>query len=181
MADGRRVIEVSVGELRAVAGFGVGCAWGVLGIFEGEQVGDRRVRASIEAARGFAEGGERTKGMREGAWGAMRAGREAREAGCWAAGEAARAGMAAAGAGFLHPLAKATQVKHIVGAGAYAARAAELAAGDDRTVGAREVERLAGLAGAVVRAVLRRYPAAPAGGGRAGELMRELDGRLRVR
>ena len=51
----------------------------------------------------------------------MRAAHEARGAGHLAAAEAARAAMAAAGAGFLHPLAKATQVKHLLGSAAHAA------------------------------------------------------------
>jgi hypothetical protein len=50
-------------------------------------------------------------------------------------GDAARATLAAAGAAFPHPLAKATQVKHVLGSAAHAARAFELAPGDDPTVG----------------------------------------------
>jgi hypothetical protein len=79
----------------------------------------------------------------------------------------------------LHPLATATQVKHILGAAAHTARAKELAAGDDRTVGAEHIEQARRKAGAEVVEVLRRYPAAPGGGGRVGELMRELDHALR--
>jgi hypothetical protein len=41
-------------------------------------------------------------------------------------------------AAYLHPLADAHQVKHILGAAAHAARAAELVAGDDRDVGAEQ-------------------------------------------
>jgi hypothetical protein len=87
--------------------------------------------------------------------------------------------MSAAGAAYLHPLAKATQVKHIVGAGAYAASAAELVAGDDPTVGAQHVEQAARRATPVLVEVLKRFPAAPGGGGRVGELMRMLDADLR--
>ena len=87
--------------------------------------------------------------------------------------------MSAAGAAYLHPLANASQVKHIVGAGAYAARAAELVASDDPAIGAKYVERAAERATPVVIEVLKRFPAAPAGGGRVGELMRMLDANLR--
>lgn len=60
-----------------------------------------------------------------------------------------------------------------------AARAFELDAGDDPAVGAGYVEKTAGLAGPVVVEVLKRYPDAPAGGRRAGELLRMLDVLLR--
>jgi hypothetical protein len=43
-------------------------------------------------------------------------------------------------AAYLHPLARSTQVKHILGAAAHAVRAAELAAGGDRSVGAQRIE-----------------------------------------
>lgn len=85
----------------------------------------------------------------------------------------------AAGAAYLHPLAKPTQVKHILGAGAHAARAAELVAGDDRRVGADRLEGTVRRATPVVVDVLRRFPAAPDGGGRVGELIRVLDAYLR--
>lgn len=51
-----------------------------------------------------------------------------------AARAAASAAGDAAGAAYLHPLAKATQARHILGAAAQAARAAELARGDDPVV-----------------------------------------------
>ena len=62
-------------------------------------------------------------------------------AGQLAASDAARAAVAAAGAAHLHPLAKASQVKHILGAAAHAARAFELAAGDDPAVGVARIEQ----------------------------------------
>ncbi|WP_373300036.1 hypothetical protein [Streptomyces xantholiticus] len=86
--------------------------------------------------------------------------------------------MSAAGAAYLHPLANATQVKHILGAGAHAARAAELA-GDNPTIGAEHVEQTVHRAPLVVVDVLKRFPAAPGGGGRVGELIRMLDADLR--
>ena len=96
-----------------------------------------------------------------------------------AAGNAARAAMCAASAAYSHPLADAHQVKHILGAAAHAARAVELIAGDDRDVGAEHIEHAFRRAIPVVVEVLKRYPAAPPGGGRVGELLRDLDDALR--
>jgi hypothetical protein len=64
---------------------------------------------------------------------------------------------------------------------AHAARAAELMAGDDRAVGADHLARARRLATPVVVDVLSRYHAAPPGGGRVGELLRDLDAALRGR
>ncbi len=171
--------ELSGSELREVARYAAACARPALDIFEHERPGDPRPRAAIDAAQAFAEGAERTKALRDSAWAAHRAAQEARDAGQAAANDAARAALAAAGAAFLHPLAKSTQVKHILGAAAHAARAFELAAGDDHAVGARCLAQSAALAHPVVVDVLRRYPTAPGGGGRVGELIRQLDASLR--
>lgn len=86
---------------------------------------------------------------------------------------------ALARAAFLHPLAKATQVKHILGSAAHAARALELSAGDDPAVGADHIAESRTLANPVVVDVLRRYPLPPGGGGQVGELIRQLDASLR--
>ncbi|MEU6040532.1 putative immunity protein [Actinomadura sp. NPDC047616] len=179
MADDSTAIELSKSELREVTGYAVACARPALAIFERARPDDRRPRAAIDVAQAFADGAERTKAIRDNAWAAHRAAQEARDAGQAAASDAARAALAAASAAFLHPLAKATQVKHILGSAAHAARAFELSAGDDRTVGADHIAQLRILAGPVVVDVLRRYPLAPPGGGRVGELMRQLDASLR--
>jgi len=169
-------IELSRSDLRAVARYAVICARTALELFERERPDDPRPRAAIDAAQAFVDGAERTKALRHSAWAAYRAAREADGA---AATEAARAAGHTVGAAFLHPLAKATQVKHILGSAACAARALELAAGDDRAVGPTHLPKLARLAKPSVRKVLRRYPLAPPGGGRVGELIRELDASLR--
>lgn len=180
MADGFARIELSRAELREVAGYAAACAWSTVEIFERERPDDQRPRATIEAAQAFADGAERTKAIRDNAWAAQRAAQEARDAGLAAASDAARAALAAAGAAFLHPLAKPTQVKHILGSAAHAARAFELSAGDDPAVGADHLERSRLRANAVVVEVLRRYPVAPPKGGRVGELIRHLDASLRA-
>jgi hypothetical protein len=179
VADENPVIELSMAELREIAGYAAACAAPALAIFERESPDDRRPRAAIEAAQAFADGAERTKAIRDSAWAAHRAYQETHHAGHAAASDAARAAVAAAGAAYLHPLAKATQVLHILGPAAHAARAFELDAGDDRDVGADYIEKARGLAGPIVVSVLTRYPNAPTGRGRVGELLRGLDASLR--
>lgn len=178
MADDSTTIELTLSELRGVAGYATTCARPALAIVEHDRPGDPRPRQAIDAAQAFADGARRTKAIRDGAWAAHRAAQEARDAGHAAACDAARAAMGAASACYLHPLAKATQVKHILGPAAHAARAFELAAGADPAVGADHIDRARSLAPPVVADVLSRYPAAPNGGGRVGEL-RQLDGLLR--
>jgi hypothetical protein len=147
--------------------------------FERERPDDRRPRAAIDAAPAFADGAERTKGLCDSAWAAHRAAQETRDAEQAAASDAARTAGHAVGAGFLHPLPKATQVKHILGSAAHAAPAFELSAGDDPAVGAHHIAQSRILAPHVVVDVLGRYPSAPRGGGRVGELIRILDASLR--
>jgi hypothetical protein len=103
----------------------------------------------------------------------------AREATTEAARDAARAAGHAAAAAYLHPLAKSTQVRHILGAAAHAARAAELAAGGVESVGAAQIEHARQRATPALVAVLRRYPVAPSSGNRVTELMSALDTALR--
>jgi hypothetical protein len=176
VANGATGIVLTKQELRAVTGYAAGSAQEVLEIFERVHPADPRPREAVDAAWAFARGGERGKLLRDTAWAALRA---AHEAGAAAAGHAARAAMSAASAAYLHPLADAHQVKHILGAAAHAARALELTAGDDRDVGADHIEHARRRTTPVVLDVLSRYPAAPPGGGRVGELLRELDEALR--
>jgi hypothetical protein len=171
-------IELSMDELREIAHFAAASAQEVLRTFEELQPGDARPREAIEAARSFASGGRRTQGLRVASFAAHRA---ARDADAPAAAEAARAAAHAAAAAYLHPLAEATQVKHILGASAHAARAIELRARDDHGAAASWVARASRSASSTVVEVLARYPDPPSGGGRVGELLRDLDGALRRR
>lgn len=180
MSDDDLTIDLTLAELRAVTGYAAACAREALEIFEAERPGDLRPRTAINTAQAFADGAKRTKALRDSAWDAQRAVGESRDAGAYAASEAARSALAAAGAAFLHPLAKATQVKHILGSAAHAARAFELSAGDDREIGKARVEQMLFGDLKMVRDVLRRYPAAPYGGARVGELIRHLDAVLRA-
>ncbi|MER5600337.1 putative immunity protein [Streptomyces sp. NPDC002265] len=176
MAEDESEIALSKQDLRDVTAFAAACAEAVLDVFEADQPDDSRPRDAISAAWEFARGGERGKALRDTAWAALKAAKSADTA---AAGEAARAAMSAAGAAYLHPLAKATQVKHILGAAAHAARAAELVPGQDPGTGAEHVDRAVHRASPAVVDVLERFPAPPAGGGRVGELIRLLDTALR--
>ena len=178
MATETSEISLSMGELREVAQYAAESAQEVLELFERAHPADARPRDAVDAAWTFARGGKRGKALRDSAWAALEA---AQDAGSPASGDAARAAMSAASAAYLHPLADAHQVKHILGAAAHAARAAELTAGDDRTVGADRIEHACRRATPLVVEVLRRYPAAPPGGGRVGELLRDLDAALRAR
>src|ERR671914_3021727 len=131
-------IDLSMQDLREVTSYAAKSAKEVLEIFERAHPADSRPRDAIDAARKFARGGERGKTLRDTAWAALKAARDADTA---AAGDAARAAMCAASAAYLHPLTDAHQVKHILGAAAHATRAAELIAGDHRGGGADHVER----------------------------------------
>ncbi len=168
--------ELSMDELRAVARFSAACAEPALVLFTKACPDDPRPARALEAARAFGGGAARTRLQRITAVEARRAGREA-------PGEAARyaayaAGDAAASA-YLHPLARATQVRHILGAAAHAARAAELARGDDPVVAEYVVTAAARRADPVVRDVLSRYPRAPGGRSRVRVLVGRLDSLLR--
>jgi hypothetical protein len=169
-------IDLGMHELREIAGFAAECARRVLPIFERAAPADARPREAMDAALAFARGGKRTSALRASGWAAYKA---AQTASAPAAVEAAQAACQAAAAAYLHPLASAHQVKHILGAAAHAARAAELDAGDDRSVGAASRDWARQHAPPAVVAVLARYPAAPPGGGRVGELLRDLDTALR--
>src|SRR5919202_5965800 len=133
VANETGAIVLSMPDLREVAGYAAESAQEVLAIFERAHPADSRPRDAIDAAWTFARGGQRGKALRDAAWAALKAARDADTA---AAGEAARAAMCAASAAYLHPLADAHQVQHSLGAAAHAARAAARIAGDDREVGA---------------------------------------------
>jgi hypothetical protein len=178
VTEGSDAIDLNLDELRQLTGWAVDCARPALTIFERIRPDDRRVRSALQVAKAFAEGARRTKALRDAAWDAHRAAQAARDANQRAAHEAARAAGHAAGAAFLHPLARATQVKHILGSAAQTAHAIEVDAAD-HAAGAVYIERVVTSAPLAVVDVLRRYPSAPAGGGRVGELIRLLDSALR--
>lgn len=168
--------ELTMDELRSVVGYTAACAQPSLVLFERASPDDLRPAAALEAARVFADGAARSQLQRTAAVAAHRAGREAPTE---AARHAAYAAGDAAAAAYLHPLAKATQVRHILGAAAHAARAAELAAGDDPVVAEYVITAAAKRATPTVHDVLARYPRAPGGRSRVAVLIKRLDSILR--
>ena len=163
-------------ELRAVVRYGVACAEPALVVFAKACPDDARAAAALDAARRFADGAPRSRLQRTAATQAHRA---AQETPTRAAGHAAHAAGDAAAAAYLHPLARATQVRHILGAAAHAARAAELARGDDPVIAEYVITAAARRADPIVLDVLNRYPRAPGGRSRIAVLIRRLDGMLR--
>ncbi|MGX1808319.1 putative immunity protein [Nocardia sp. NPDC055321] len=174
MADSL-TFDLTLPELREVTAFAAACATPALPLFEQTFPDDDRPPAALAAAAEFAAGAKRGKILRDTSWAAHKAAQEARDAGHQSASDAARAAAHAAGAAYLHPLPNPTQVKHILGAAAHAARAFELTsdAADEYLATA------AALATPTVLSVLRRYPPSPPSGGRIGELLRSLDTALR--
>ncbi|ASR38559.1 exonuclease SbcC [Prauserella marina] len=168
--------ELTMDELRAIARFVTASAWEVLPVFEEAVPGDPRPRAAVEAALEFIDGAKRSKLQRVTSLDAHRA---AKEAGTESARLAARSCGDAASAAYLHPIAQATQVGHILRAAASAARIGELAEGGDPSVGDMLIEQARLRATPVVIDVLRRYPAAPTAKHRVGRLMSTLDSALR--
>lgn len=170
--------ELTLDELRAVARFAAESALEALPLFERAVRGDTRPRAAIDAAYLFANGAGRTKLQRVAAVDAHRAAAVAPdEISRLAAGSASDAAAAA----YLHPIAKATQLGHILRAAARAAQAAELEAGGDPEIAAAVLERARRRATPNLIDVLRRYPASAAGKSRTAQLMNSLDTALRAR
>ena len=165
-------IRLSLDELRQLSLWTADCAEQVLPLYDAVAPDDRRPREAIEVVREFGAGGNRTKAIRTAAWAALKAAGEVDDP---AAEAAARATVAAAGSAYLHPLAAATQVKHIVGSAQYAAYAHELATGDPEPILSWAIERVP----PAVRDVLRRYPQGTPGRSRLGELHRQLETELR--
>src|SRR5512133_73737 len=97
-------VVLSMQDLREVTGYAAECAQEVLEIFESAHPADARPRDAVDEAWTFARGGKRGKSLRDTAWAAQRA---ARDAATPAAGNVARAAMSAASAAYLHPLADA--------------------------------------------------------------------------
>ncbi|MGC4944469.1 putative immunity protein [Kribbella sp. DT2] len=168
--------ELTMDELRVVALYVVHHAEDVLPIFEQAVSEDPRPRAAVDAAREFINGANRTKLQRITSLDAHRA---ARSAPSEVARLAARSAGDAASAAYLHPIAKASQVGHILRASASVARIEELLAGGDPAIGDASLERSRQRAPSALIDVLRRYPSAPSARNRVARLMSKLDHILR--
>jgi hypothetical protein len=167
--------DLTMDELRVVARFVAQHAEDVLPVFEQAVPADLRPRTAIGAAWQFVRGDPRTSVQRVTSADAHRA---ARSAPSEAARLAARSAGDAAAAAYLHPIARATQVGHILRACASAARIAEIEAGDDAAAG-EALERSRQRATPALVDVLRRYPPAVEGSSRVTRLMSALDRSLR--
>ena len=168
--------ELTVDELRVVARYVVWSAEDVLSVYEQAVPDDPRPRAAIEAAWAFINGANRTKLQRVTSLDAHRA---ARSAPSETSRLAARSTGDAAAAAYLHPIAQASQVGHILRAAASAARIQELGAGGAPAAGEAGLERSRQRATPVLLDVLRRYPPPNGGSSRVAQLMSNLDRSLR--
>ncbi|MFI1952943.1 putative immunity protein [Streptomyces xinghaiensis] len=168
--------DLTPDELRVVARYVVRHAEDVLPVFERAVPGDPRPREAVDAAWEFINGANRTALQRVASFDAHRA---ARSAPSEAARLAARSAGDAASAAYLHPIARANQVGHILRAAASAARIGELESGGDPAIGDALLERSRQRATPVLIDVLRRYPPATGGSSRVARLMSALDHSLR--
>lgn len=170
-------VDLSLDDLRAVTAFDLACAERVIVLFERAAPADDRPREALEAARAFVDGGPRTKAQRLTALAAHRAAKQVTGAASCAA---MSAGDAAASA-YLHPLADAEQVGHILRGPAYAALALSQDP-DDPLPLPDAIATVLSLSNDRMREVLARYPRVPhpIGSGTTWRaVMAELDRRLR--
>jgi hypothetical protein len=147
---------LSEADRRIVAVWAADCAERVLALFEAEAPGDRRPRDAIARLRAFARG-ELGVGEARRRFVAHAAAREVRAP---AAVAAARAAGQAASVPHMGA--------HALGAAAYAAKAAGLAAPDRPEAVGEEVRRQLGCMSAAARAALRQLP--PVGENSSGPL-----------
>jgi hypothetical protein len=169
---------LTIEDLQAVVQYAADAAEDVLPVFESSAPEDRRPRAAIAAAHEFLSTGRRTKLQRTASLDAHRA---AKDAPTEQARLAAQAAGDAAAAAYLHPLAKSSQVGHILRAAANAIRITELTADGHPPVTDGALRRWVDRASPELLDVLRRYPAAPAGRAPAARFMSALDTALRQR
>jgi hypothetical protein len=163
-------------ERRLLGLWAADCAERVLPLFEVKAPSDTRPREAIEGIRAFARGEKRNGQLRSLAWAAHAA---AREVGDLVATAAACAAGYAAATAYIHALATPHQAKHALGPAMYGARARELAAVDDPSVGDEEIRWAIAHASPAVREVVRRMPLRGAGRGRLDALLYQLDSGLR--
>lgn len=166
--------ESTLDELRVVTRFAVETAEEVLPLFEQADPDDSRPRAAIATAWTLP-----TVTHERSCVTALDAHRAAHAVADKAAQHAARAAGDAAAAAYLHPLAKATQVGHILRAAANTARAAELSAGGAPNAGTALIGEDSRRAAPTLIDVVRRHPLAAAGKSRVARLMKMLDTSLR--
>jgi hypothetical protein len=169
---------ITLGEedRRLVGLWAADCAERAPPLFEAKAPSDTRPREAIEGIRSFARGEKRKGQLRSLVWAAYAA---AREVGDPVAAAAARAaGLAAAGA-YIRARVTLDQAKHALGPAMYGARARELSADDDPSVGEEEIRWAVESASPAVREVVRRMPVRGPGRSRLDALYYQLDAGLR--
>lgn len=169
--------DLTTDELRVVARFVAQTADELLPVFEDANPDDARPRAAVAAAWRFVHGAPRGRLQRVAS---LEAHRAAATASTEASRLAAQAAGDAASAAYLHPIAKAHQVGHILRAATNAARVAEINAGSDPEAAAETIQRARRRATPELTDILRRYPPAPNGRSRVTQLMTTLDTALRA-
>lgn len=169
--------ELTTDELRVVARYVAESAAEVLPLFEAACPDDLRPRLALEAAWEFVGGARRTKLQRVTSMDAHRA---AKAAPTEVSRLAARSAGDAASAAYLHPLADAAQVGHILRAAASVARIAEIESPGSPQAASVSLDRAVARATPELVGVLVRYPEVSSGGNRVASLMCALDGRLRL-
>jgi len=172
-----RDFDLTTDELRVVARFVAEMADELLPEFENVNPDDSRPRAAVAAAWRFVHGAPRSKLQRVASLDAHRA---EQGASTEASRLAAQAAGDAASAAYLHPIAKAHQVGHILRAAANAARVSEINSGSNPEAAAAMIQRARQRATPELTDILRRYPPAPAGKSRVTQLMTALDTALRA-
>ncbi|AXK76366.1 exonuclease SbcC [Mycolicibacterium neoaurum] len=176
--------DLSVEELRLVACFVADASEPLIAQaaeplipgYETARPDDPRPGAAVAAARAFITGAPRSRWQR---LASMDAHRAAAESGTESARLAAQAAGDAACAAYLHPIAKAHQVGHILRADANAARIAEIV--DGPFAAARVLESARRRAEPGLVDVLRRYPPHTSASNRVAQLISALDSALRSR
>lgn len=171
-------VDLTIDELREVTRYAAESAALVRDVFRRAHPDDPRIDVALTLAWEFVRGGRRNRQQQQASRGAHRA---AKDASTEPARLAARAAGDAAGSAYLHPLASANQVGHILRAAACAARIAELDPDQDSAAADRTIVAATARATPTLIEVLRRYPALPAGSNRVDQLMSALDTSLRAR
>ena len=166
--------DLSMEDLRAVAAFNLACALQVIDLFEAVKPHDARPRDALAAAEGFVRGGPRSRAQRISAPAAHRASKEV----SGAASHAAMAAGDAAASVYLHPLADAAQVGHILRGPSHGVLALEARAVEPLTRAAAAAAILEWSTPAVAE-VLCRYPSAATRDRATAEVLWFLDVQVR--
>ncbi len=161
-------------DLRHLTRWAEACAARALPLFEAQSPDDLRPREALVAALAFADGAERSGALRKAAWAAQAAAREISDP---AATAAARAAAAAAGAAYLHPIATAHQLNHILAPAGYAALALTLRSG--ARVGDMEIDSAIASAPSAVRNLIAQLPPRTPSRTALGRLFHRLDSGVR--